>query len=133
MKKIIDKITKRKKVDSPSFDAAFLEKIRSILLKEQDRLKKGLLSVNAKDGGNVQYGDEEDDNVKEIEAITVNRPLEMGLESELRDITKALKRLDQGSYGTCKYCDKPIDTRRLLARPTSSSCVTCKKTLTEEA
>ena len=55
------------------------------------------------------------------------------LEKMLRDVGKSLKRIEEGSYGVCKYCDKPIDEKRLLARPTSSACVECKKTLTDEA
>ena len=34
--------------------------------------------------------------------------------------------------GICKYCDQPIDEKRLRARPTSGACISCKKTLTDE-
>ncbi|MEK7623573.1 MAG: TraR/DksA C4-type zinc finger protein, partial [Patescibacteria group bacterium] len=69
---------------------------------------------------------------REVAEYTANKPLEVTLENTLRDINKALERLNKGTYGICKYCDHPIDEKRLLARPTSSACVSCKKTLTDE-
>ena len=67
-----------------------------------------------------------------MEEYTVNKPLEITLEKTLRDVKRALIAIEKGTYGVCKYCDKPIEEKRLLARPTSSSCVSCKKTLTDE-
>ena len=80
-----------------------------------------------------EYGDKEDDNIQEVEQYTVNKPLEMTLEKSLRDVKKALDRLKEGTYGICKYCDQPISKERLRARATSGSCVSCKKTLTDES
>jgi DnaK suppressor protein len=50
----------------------------------------------------------------------------------MRDIIESESRLAKGTYGICKYCNTPIDEQRLRARPTSSSCVACKKALTQE-
>ncbi len=126
---------------STTFSTAFLENIKQSLLEERERLERELASFTIK--SNLQsgdfkavypeYGSDEDENVQEIEQFTVNKPLEMSLENTLRDVNKSLKRLEEGSYGTCKYCDKPIDEKRLMARPTSSACVSCKKLLTDEA
>lgn len=79
------------------------------------------------------YGTEEDDDVKEVEAFMVNKPMEVVLEKKLRDIEKSLKRIKEGTYGICKYTGEAIDERRLRARPTSSSSVAAKKLLTDEA
>lgn len=73
-----------------------------------------------------------DDNASEVAQFSDNLSLEDELEKALRDVESALKQVDKGDYGTCKYCHQPIDERRLLARPTSSSCIQCKKTLTQE-
>ena len=54
------------------------------------------------------------------------------LQEELRDVKKALESLEKGTYGICKYCKQAIDPKRLEARPASSSCVSCKKSLTQE-
>ena len=43
----------------------------------------------------------------------------------LDDIDRALKRLEDGSYGTCELCGGPIGPERLQARPSTVRCVTC--------
>jgi RNA polymerase-binding transcription factor DksA len=45
------------------------------------------------------------------------------VEGELADIERALQRLDDGSYGTCEACGKPIDDARLEAMPATRFCV----------
>lgn len=77
-------------------------------------------------------GDTEDENASEVAQFSDNLSLEDELEKALRDVESTLKQIEKGDYGICKYCKLPIDERRLLARPTSSSCIQCKKTLTQE-
>ncbi len=123
-----------KKITKSAFSPEFLDKIKEILLAEKKRLANEtdeLGGVN--DSAFPEYGEGEDDNAREIADFTANKPVEVALENELRDIKKSLKRLEEGDYGICKYCDNPIDEKRLLARPTSSSCVSCKKTVSQEA
>ena len=45
--------------------------------------------------------------------------------AELAQINRALAQLDQGSYGLCSQCGKPIDARSLQALPYSDRCITC--------
>lgn len=125
-----------------TFSTEFLETIKTSLEELKVRLSSELSTLAKKDithkEGNVeasfpQYGDEEDDSVREVADYTTNKPLEITLEKTLTDVNKALDRLAKGTYGVCKYCDQPIAEKRLLARPTSSACVSCKKTLTDEA
>lgn len=123
-----------------SFHADFLKKIAQILQEEKKRLEAELTKFTKKnthvsgdfDATFPEYGDEEDDNAREVAQYTANKPLEITLEKSLRDVVKALERLNQGTYGICKYCREPIDEKRLLARPTSGACISCKKTLTDE-
>ena len=123
-----------------SFSQEFLEKIEKQLAEEKVRLEKELAKFTKKnehvagdyDATFTEYGDKEDENALEVAQYTTNKPLEIALENELRDVGKSLDRLKKGSYGICKYCKKPIDEKRLLARPTSGACVSCKKTLTQE-
>ncbi|HEX9774841.1 MAG TPA: TraR/DksA C4-type zinc finger protein [Actinomycetota bacterium] len=49
------------------------------------------------------------------------------LRAQLRDIDHALKRMDEGGYGTCERCGNPIPEERLEALPYSTLCVTCKQ------
>lgn len=123
-------ISMTKKTKSP-FSDDFLQKIKELLLTEKARLSKETGIID--DTAFPEYGEGEDDNAREIADFTANKPVEITLENELRDVLKSLKRLQEGTYGICKYCDQPIDDKRLLARPTSSSCVSCKKTVAQEA
>lgn len=114
------------------FTADFLNKIKETLTLEKTKLTTELTDNPENSGQFPEYGDNLEDNAQEVTDYLANKPVEMALERSLRDINSSLKRLEEGTYGICKYCDKPIDEKRLLARPTSSSCVTCKKTLLDE-
>lgn len=126
---------------APQFSATFLDGIKNRLQEEKEKLQDELAQFttqNPKSSGDYdtifpEYGDDLEDNAQEVTDYLANKPLELTLEKSLRDVKTALKRLTEGAYGICKYCDKPIDEKRLSARPTSSSCVSCKKTLTDEA
>jgi len=119
------------------FDKPFLEKIEKKLLANKIELEKKLGKIADKDPNAegeydakyVDVGSEEDDNVHEIEVYEVNKVTEENLEKELRDINSALDRLKKGKYGICKYTNKPINKKRLLARPTSSASIEAKKYL----
>ena len=49
-----------------------------------------------------------------------------GEEEELREIEDALTRIDQGGFGECEVCAKPIPRDRLSAIPYTRVCVECK-------
>jgi hypothetical protein len=44
---------------------------------------------------------------------------------EAAAIRSAIKRLDNGTYEECSKCGKPIDPRRLVALPTTTTCLRC--------
>src|SRR5262249_43951305 len=45
------------------------------------------------------------------------------VEGELADVEHALRRLDEGTYGRCEACGKPIDDDRLEALPAARFCL----------
>jgi len=45
------------------------------------------------------------------------------------DIDQALLRMDEGAYGLCVRCSKPIDERRLEAVPTARYDAACQATI----
>lgn len=42
-------------------------------------------------------------------------------------IDEALKRMEEGTYGSCLSCDKPIAKKRLNAIPYTELCIECQK------
>src|SRR3989344_6913784 len=118
-------------------DKAFIKRMEEKLLLRKKELEKELSSVSEKDPnaeGHFEatfpnYGDEEEENVSEIGAFTTNLSLEKIFEGSLRDVTNALERIKDGTYGICKHCGKEIQEARLEARPESSSCISCKQRL----
>lgn len=48
------------------------------------------------------------------------------LQERMRDVERALERMDAGEYGTCERCGKPIATERLEALPSATLCIDCK-------
>ena len=49
-----------------------------------------------------------------------------GAARELVDVTAALRRIEQGTYGDCVECGEPIDRRRLDAMPATLCCTACQ-------
>ena len=45
------------------------------------------------------------------------------VEAELADVDRALRRLDDGTYGTCEACGDPIGDDRLEAMPAARFCM----------
>jgi DnaK suppressor protein len=47
--------------------------------------------------------------------------------SLLRDVKAALRRIHDGSFGTCIECESEISSRRLAAVPWASRCIQCQE------
>ena len=45
------------------------------------------------------------------------------IEAELSDVEHALHRLDDGTYGSCEACGRPISADRLEAMPAARFCL----------
>src|ERR1700687_4755308 len=58
---------------------------------------------------------------------TFNREADLSLleqvEAELADVEHALRRLDDGTYGTCEACGRPLDDERLDVVPAARFCL----------
>jgi DnaK suppressor protein len=47
--------------------------------------------------------------------------------SQLRDVRAALRRIEEGSFGTCRQCDEDIHPKRLAAVPWAIFCIRCQE------
>ena len=45
----------------------------------------------------------------------------------LHEVRAALRRVHDGSFGTCIECDEAIDTKRLAAVPWAQRCIRCEE------
>ena len=113
-----------------------LEKIKGELEKRKGKIEKELAKFtngndDLTDAKFPQFGDKDDENAAEVAVYSDSLSLEESLQNSLRDISNALQKIENGSYGICKYCNQPIDDKRLLARPASSACISCKNRLSK--
>ncbi len=60
--------------------------------------------------------------------LQVTRALKRAAESALTEIEGALRRLEQGTYGTCQRCAEPIPWERLKVLPATGLCTPCQWT-----
>ncbi len=102
------------------------------LEEEQTRLR-GLLTRIADEH---QTGQSEQDSVSELSSFdqhqadlgteTFEREKDLSflesIEAELADVEHALRRLDEGTYGICEACGRPIGEDRLEAVPAARFC-----------
>jgi DnaK suppressor protein len=50
----------------------------------------------------------------------------------LLDIAAALRRLENGTYGQCELCNKPIPKKRLQAAPQTPFCIDCARKMEQD-
>jgi DnaK suppressor protein len=55
------------------------------------------------------------------------------IDAELADVEHALRRLDEGTYGTCEACGRPIGDERLEAMPAARFCLDDQSVAEREA
>ncbi len=103
------------------------ERARQLIVKERERLAS-LVREREAEGIGTQS---ERDNTSELSGLdqhqadlgteTFDRERDLSIlrqvESELADVEHALRRLDDGTYGTCEVCGRPIPDERLEALP----------------
>ncbi len=72
-----------------------------------------------------------DEEYADAGTATFEREKDLSLVNNLQDlmqrIDKALARIDEGSYGLCERCGKPIEKARLKALPYASLCLKDKQ------
>jgi DnaK suppressor protein len=102
---------------------------RSLLEEERHSLEEQLQELGHGDGGKVEY----DSNFADSSQVTAERgeaeALAAQLQDSLSDVVAALKKLDEGTYGVCERCHKPISPARLEAKPASAYCIDCASAL----
>ena len=65
----------------------------------------------------IQYASERDLAIRNVDRESVM----------LRHVKAALKRIHDGSFGTCTDCESPISPKRLMAVPWAPRCIQCQE------
>ena len=120
-----------------NMDENDLKGIKDKLLERKEKLEAKLakISTSGEKGAEATYEDIEDDedvNAQEVSQFSDRLSLVAQLSKNLDDVNKSLKKVDEGGYGVCKYCKKDINPKRLIARPSSGACISCKAILQGE-
>jgi RNA polymerase-binding transcription factor DksA len=109
------------------------EQARQLIKSERERLQ-GLVREREAEGIGTQS---ESDQLSELSSLdqhqgdiateTFEREKDFSLleqlEAEIDDLDAALRKVEEGTYGTCEICGTEISPDRLEARPGSRTCI----------
>src|SRR3979490_975028 len=98
-------------------DKAKLDYFRKLLLEQRRQAIEDMQADRATalegDDGVIDIGDLSELDLNKAVALDIGgRQLRL-----IEEIDDALRRIDDGTYGLCERCGKPIDERRLKAMP----------------
>ncbi len=109
--------------------ASFKEQLEA----ERDRLQDAVGFLERENPGTIEDELGEigsggtDNHLGDIATATFDRELDQGLEEgaqqTVSEIDAALARIEDGSYGVCEICGKPIGEERLAAIPWARFCI----------
>ena len=110
-----------------------LDHFSGLLLTERAQISRALVAIHADSSTSLEDATGElnsssvDDHLADLASETHDREVEYGLEENadevVLEIDAALKRMDDGTYGVCTTCGKPIGKQRLEARPWATLCI----------
>jgi RNA polymerase-binding transcription factor DksA len=107
--------------------------LHQALLEEQSRLQQEI--TNLQEGISGETFEEQDwdvadqhpaDEGSEMFEREKNMAVRATLSRQLDEVNVALQKFDNGTYGICEMCGKPIDERRLRAFPAATHDVECQ-------
>ena len=114
--------------------AVDVEHFKQLLEEERRRVVDAIEYLHKENPGSIEdeTQDETTDNhIAETATATLDREIDYTLEENsehgLGEIEGALKRIEEGTYGTCVNCGKPIAEERLAAIPWATYCIDCKR------
>jgi RNA polymerase-binding transcription factor DksA len=111
-----------------------LDKFRKLLQGERDRVMSELRRLDASEetGGTAgetgelaDYDQHDADQATELFLRERDEAMIVQLRSELEQVDLAVERLDEGTFGYCERCGKPIPKERLEALPFTRHDVQC--------
>ncbi|MBA3733974.1 MAG: TraR/DksA C4-type zinc finger protein [Actinobacteria bacterium] len=113
------------------------DRFREALLEERTRVQAALENLREETAGTLSddageesaYDNHPADTATETYERELDYTLEENSEHVLAAIEAALKRIEEGTYGTCSNCGKQIPEERLEALPWATLCIDCQRDL----
>ena len=103
--------------------ATELNEFRAVLLRKEAELARVLRSrdgiaieKSADQMDEIQYASERDLAIRNVDRES----------NLLRQVKAALRRIQEGSFGTCIECESAISPKRLSAVPSAPRCIECQ-------
>lgn len=115
-----------------------IEHFKNALLSEKKLLEQemndvGVKNPTADEGSTADWiakpddmdilGADENEVADEMESFQNNQAILGSLETRYREVTAALERIEQGTYGICKVTGKEIERERLEANPAADTSI----------
>jgi DnaK suppressor protein len=113
-----------------------LTDLRKRLLDEREQLQRQSAEIAESSFGGAQSelsGDlaSFDEEFADAGTATFEREKDLSLTNNIRDLTDkvdhALARIDEGTYGLCERCGRPIEKARIKALPYATLCIRDKQ------
>lgn len=110
------------------------EQARELIVSERERLETLIQDRETETGigsdtesGSISELASRDQHPGDIGTETFEREKDFSileqLEAEIGDLDAALRKIDEGTYGTCEVCSKEIEPERLEAIPGTRTCI----------
>jgi RNA polymerase-binding protein DksA len=108
-----------------------LESEKERLTRELEQLKASVRPAEERREGSP-FGKREEEATEAAELET-RLELEKRVKGQLAAVEHALYKFEQGTYGLCDICGKPIGPERLEALPQANLCLDCKASQAKNA
>jgi len=124
-----------KKTDKPNATfnllRARLKSERKRLTEEMEQLKSTIRPADERREGSP-FGKREEEATESYE-LERRLTLEKSIREQLVSVEHALQKFEDGTYGLCDNCGKPIAPERLEALPQATMCLDCKARQAKDA
>jgi len=95
------------------------------LTEEMEQLKSTMRPADERREGSP-FGKREEEATESYE-LERRLTLEKSIREQLAAVEHAIQKFDDGTYGLCDSCGKPIPPERLEALPQATLCLDCKE------
>jgi DnaK suppressor protein len=109
-------------------------RFRDLLSEERQRVLNAIEYLQGENSGSLRDEAEDstlDNHLADTATVTLDREIDYTLEENsehvLKEIDRALAKIEAGTFGVCENCGQPIAEERLLAIPYATQCIDCKR------